>query len=111
MFHDPELEALAIESQKKFNESSKRYDQISSDIKNLEKFLQDNNFVEDVTYSFPELRQESTWKAELIWREGRIYFKNTEFERPFIECPLKIRLYFSSHLPEFLKKCISTLIG
>jgi len=111
MFNDPELEALAIESQKQFNENAKKYDEISSDIKNLEKFLQDNNFISDVTYNFSEFKQDSVWRAELIWRESRIYFKNAEFERPFIECPLKIRLNFSSHLPEFLKKCIETLRG
>jgi hypothetical protein len=93
-FYNDELQKSYIAANKISENHLNKLDEVSSDIKMIESFLQNSGFGEyEKHYEFYEGQ-----KFVLYWDNKRLNC----LHRPLIECPIKIRLGAYPHLPDFL---------
>jgi len=76
-------------------------DEISSDIRSLEKVLK-NGFVNKCSFYIDDFEF-------LCWDGHRIILKNIDYTKPLIETKFEIRLKYAKFLPDLLKKCMETI--
>lgn len=108
-FNDEVLALVVNQSSSLLENTTKKLDQISSDIKTLEQFLKGFPFIVGVELEIPE--------TGTILHDGkRLMFQNEDKNslayskcRPLIEWDAVTRLKVAKYLPDFIKLCSEEL--
>lgn len=106
MFHDEKLSKINDEAKLVIDEYHSKLDRISSDIKNLEKTLQNLGIGEfEMVVDFEKIADDRVNEKSLSFRNSRLCYNNS----PLIEQKSLIRIEIYKYLPSFFNACLEKI--